>query len=95
MAIVQHALGDAEASEAALQALIECCGVGGDYIGMEYQVATVYAYRGEINKAFDWLERAYDARDSGLTDLLVDPLLAKLHDDPRWESFLDKMGLPH
>jgi len=90
IAIVQHALGAAKASDAALEALIENCAAYCDY-----QIAQVYAYRGETDKAFDWLEQAYDNRDAGLTQMLVNPLLANLHDDPRWESFLDKMGLPH
>ena len=89
-AIVQHALGDTVASDAALQAMIECCATGSDY-----QMATVYAYRGEVDHAFDLLDQAYDNRDGGLTFMLLDPLLANLHDDPRWEPFLDKMGLPH
>ncbi|MFB3078035.1 MAG: hypothetical protein ACE1Y4_08495, partial [Lysobacterales bacterium] len=80
MAIVQHALGDAGASDAALQELIEKSAASA-----AYQVASVYAFRGEIDHAFDWLEQAYDERDSGLTNMLVDPLIANLHDDPRWE----------
>ena len=89
-AIVQHALGDAGASDAALQELIE------KWRALSaYQVALAYAFRGEIDHAFDWLEQAYDNRDSGLPLMLLDPLLANLHDDPRWEAFLDKMGLPH
>ncbi len=60
-----------------------------------YQVAQVYAFRGEIDHAFDWLEQAYDNRDPGMTLLLVDNLLANLHDDRRLEPLLDKMGLPH
>jgi len=28
-----------------------------------------------------------------MTNLLVNPWLAPLHDDPRWELILDKMGL--
>jgi len=90
IAIVQHALGDTEASDAALKKMIEVWGVTG-----AYQVAEVYAFRGEIDDAFDWLERAHDNRDAGMTNLLLDPLLANLHDDPRWEPLLDKMGLPH
>ena len=87
-AIVRHALGDAGASDTALKALIECCAAGA-----EYQVAAVCAYRGEIDSAFGWLEQAYDNRDSGLVLLLLYPPLINLHDDPRWEPFLDKMGL--
>ena len=89
-AIVQHALGDAVSSDAALQELIEDWGAG-----CAYQVAEVYAFRGEIDYAFDRLEQAYDRRDAGLTWTLLDPLLTNLHDDPRWIPFLDKMGLPH
>jgi len=89
-AIVQHALGDAGASDAALQELIENYAAGA-----AYQVAEVYAFRGEIDLAYEWLEQAYDNRDGGLAPMLVNPLLAKLHDDPRWKPFLDKMGLPH
>jgi tetratricopeptide (TPR) repeat protein len=90
IAIVQHALGDAEASDAALKELIE------KYAAFAaYQVAEAFAFRGEIDHAFDWLKQAYDNRDSGLLSVLYDPLLANLHDDPRWEPLLDKMGLPH
>ena len=53
------------------------------------------AYRGEIDQAFDWLDRAYDNRDNGLPNAGVTPLLVNLHDNPRWVPFLDKMGLPH
>ena len=60
-----------------------------------YQVAEVYAFRGEIDLAFDWLDQAYDNRDGGMTSMLLEPLLANLHDDPRWEQLIDKMGLPH
>jgi TolB-like protein/Flp pilus assembly protein TadD len=90
MPIVQHALGNDEASDAALQELIE---VGATVAA--YQIAEAYAFRGEIDNAFDWLEQAYAIRDPGTAQMLVDPLLANLHDDPRWEILLDKMGLPH
>ena len=90
LAIVQYALGNAEASDAALQELIEKWAVA-----TAYKVAMVYAYRGEIDLAFEWLDQAYHNRESGVTQLLLDPLFANLHDDPRWEPFLNKMGLPH
>jgi TolB-like protein len=89
MAIVQHALGDARAADAAINELIEKYGAG------EIHGALVYAFRGEIDLAFATLERAYDARDPGLSSLLVMPLFANLYQDPRWEPFLEKMGLPH
>jgi len=89
LAIVQHALGDAGASDAPLEVLIECCAAG-----TGYQIAEVFAFRGDINSAFEWLESSYDNRDSGMSLMLADPLLVKLHDDPRWEPFLEKMGFP-
>jgi adenylate cyclase len=58
-----------------------------------YQIAEANAYRGDKDKAFEWLERARRQRDPGLGDLLRDPLLENLRDDPRWNSFLHTMGL--
>jgi TolB-like protein/Flp pilus assembly protein TadD len=58
-----------------------------------YQIAEVYAYRGEKDKAFEWLERARRQRDPGLASLRKDPLLPNLRDDPRWNAFLRTMGL--
>ena len=58
-----------------------------------FQIAEVYAYRGDKDKAFEWLERARRQRDPGLGDLLKDPLLENIHDDPRWNAFLRTMGL--
>ena len=58
-----------------------------------YQIAEVYAYRGERDQAFEWLERAYRQRDGGLLGCQVDPLLANLRPDPRFAVFLHKLGL--
>jgi adenylate cyclase len=60
-----------------------------------FQAAEIYAWRGEKDQAFEWLERAYTARDSGLHELLNDPFLANLREDDRWQPFLDKLGLGH
>jgi adenylate cyclase len=58
-----------------------------------FQVAEAYAYRGDKDKAFEWLERARRQRDPGLGNLLKDPLLENLRNDPRWNAFLHTMGL--
>ena len=58
-----------------------------------YQVAEAYAYRGEKDQAFEWLERARRQRDPGLASLRRDPLLANMREDPRWNTFLHTMGL--
>jgi hypothetical protein len=50
--------------------------------------------RGEIDKAFEWLQIAFDHRDSGILSLLVDPLLHGLRNDPRYKNLVAKLGLP-
>src|SRR6267378_2658939 len=58
-----------------------------------YQIAEVHAYRGDKDKAFEWLDRARRQRDPGLASLRKDPLLTNLQDDTRWNAFLHEMGL--
>ena len=58
------------------------------------QVAMVHAYRHEADKAFEWLERAYLQRDTGLPPIKGDNVcLINLHGDPRWQAFLRKLGM--
>lgn len=59
------------------------------------QVAEIYAWRGELDSAFTWLDTAYRQRDGGLAEILGNPLLASLRTDSRWPALLDKLGLPH
>ena len=87
--IVHHALGNSDASDAALEELIERFSTD-----MAYQIAMAYGFRGKIDSAFEWLEMAYQNHDSGLTNLLLDPTLTNLHNEPRWTSFIDRMGYP-
>ena len=58
-----------------------------------FQIAEAYAYRGDRDRAFEWLERARRQRDPGLGNLLRDPLLENLRGDPRWNTFLHTIGL--
>jgi serine/threonine-protein kinase len=87
-AIVYHANGRAAESDAALRMLIEKYAQGD-----ASQIATVYAYRGELDRSFEWLERAYKQRDAGLAEVKVNPFLRNLHADARWKPFLGKMRL--
>ena len=82
------ALGREEEADRALRALIEEYGAVG-----AIQIAETYALRGDLNGAFEWLERAIVQRDGGIPYLLRDVFLKVLHDDPRWEVLLDKVGL--
>ena len=48
--------------------------------------------RKEVDQAFEWLEKAYEKRDSGVTHTMVNPRLRPLHGDPRWKALLSKIG---
>ena len=75
-------------ADAALAALIQ------DYADVAAcQIGAVYAWRGEKDRAFEWLERARRQRDSGLVALRSEPVYDNLHGDPRWDAFLRTMGL--
>jgi serine/threonine-protein kinase len=57
-------------------------------------IATVYGAMGEHDRAFDYLERAYEERDMELTLLKVDPFFDPLRDDPRFQDLLERMDFP-
>ncbi|HET8922003.1 MAG TPA: winged helix-turn-helix domain-containing protein [Candidatus Acidoferrum sp.] len=59
-----------------------------------YQIAEAYAYRGETDKAFQWLDRAFQQRDPGTPEMKTDPLMKSLRQDPRYAELLRKMRLP-
>jgi adenylate cyclase len=61
---------------------------------MAYQIAQAHAFRGEADLAFKWLERAYDQRDGGVSDIKSDRAMRKLVGDPRYKAFLRKLKLP-
>jgi tetratricopeptide (TPR) repeat protein len=83
-----HDLGDASMSEDALQSLI------GEYkMVAAYQVAELYAYRGQSDLAFQWLDRAIAQDDSGVLSALGNRAFNGLINDPRWPDFLQQVGL--
>ena len=89
LALAQYVRGDRAAADAALADLISN---GRD--NLAYQIAEVYAVRGEKDKAFEWLQISFDNHDTGTLTLLTDPLLGGLRDDARYKKFLAKLGLP-
>ncbi|MCZ6715512.1 MAG: tetratricopeptide repeat protein, partial [Gammaproteobacteria bacterium] len=56
-----------------------------------YQIAEIYADAGDPDAAFEWLDNALEVRDPGLVWIKTDTLLSSLHDDSRWQKFLDKV----
>ncbi len=90
--LVIHALaygdmGKPAESDAALDQLIE------EYAQTNaFQIAIVHAWNGKIDIAFQWLDRAVN--DGQPTNgILNEPFLASLHDDPRWEPLIGRVGL--
>jgi TolB-like protein/Tfp pilus assembly protein PilF len=82
-----HALGDPERSDGALQALVE------KYESeWAYNIAYVLAYRGEADRAFQWLEKAVEYNDPGLAEIATQPLFRNIETDPRWLPFLERIG---
>ena len=88
LAVAQYARGDQKAADAALADLIA------NNRGLDYQVAQVYAVRGEKEKAFEWLQIAFNNHDTGMLALLIEPLLRGLRDDPRYKALVEKMNFP-
>jgi eukaryotic-like serine/threonine-protein kinase len=88
LAIVYHALGRKAESDAALARHARKYGDQ-----WPYSVAQPYGYRGEADRAFDWLAKAYAKRDPDIRFLRDDPLLVHLRGDPRYKALLVKMNL--
>jgi len=88
LGIVESALGNREASDRALAELIA------KYPGDAYEIAQVYAHRGDPDAAFQWLERAFNQRQTGMLWLGISATLRPIRSDPRYNALLRKMGLP-
>jgi serine/threonine protein kinase/Flp pilus assembly protein TadD len=86
--LVYYALGQKKEADATLADLVAKLPADA-----AYQIAEAYAFRGEADSAFRWLDRAFAQRDGGLTEIKGDPLMKKLEQDPRYLEFLKKMRL--
>lgn len=86
LAYAYNALGDVEQARAALEELIEH-----DREISAFQIATAYAYGGDLESAVEWLQVAFEQRDSAMLQLYGAPGLAQLHDDPRFRGILRRL----
>jgi lipopolysaccharide biosynthesis regulator YciM len=88
--LAYHALGREKEEAAALSELINT--QGGNAAS---QIAGVHVARGDVDRAFEWLDKAYAQRDGGLLEgVKADPLLRSLKGDPRYQVLLKKIPLP-
>ncbi len=53
-----------------------------------YNIAYTYAFRGDADKTFEWLEKAVQYQDGGLSEIVYEPLFDNVRSDPRWLPFL-------
>jgi serine/threonine-protein kinase len=97
LTIIYHAMGRQDESDAALMRLT---GAAGEEEEDLFLMAQAHAGRGEIDKAFEWLEKTNDAHllRYGVNEepgvFKFQPFLENLHDDPRWDALLDKLDMP-
>ena len=64
------------------------------YIGSVF-VALVYLKMGDQDQACKWLERGYEARDSAVPDIFVEPVFAEFRSNPCVKSVMQRIGFPH
>jgi hypothetical protein len=84
-----HAMGRKADSDAALARLTTERAAD-----MASWIAEVYAYRGDHDQAFTWLDRAYRQKDVNLWLFKTSLAFKNLESDPRYKAFLKKMNLP-
>ncbi|MCP4045162.1 MAG: tetratricopeptide repeat protein [Gammaproteobacteria bacterium] len=86
--MIHHALGQTDASDSALTELID------KYAQTTaYNIAYLLAFRGENDRAFEWLDNAVRYNDPGLAQIAYQVEFTGIHGDPRWLPFLKSIGM--
>jgi tetratricopeptide (TPR) repeat protein len=86
-ALALHDLGRAEEFELAFSELRERWGNR-----WPSEVAHVYAWIGDPDAAFEWLDKAVDQNEDGLNTQFLRMFYTSVHDDPRWQAFREQTG---
>jgi len=87
LAMVNHRLGRQQAADAALAKLIA------NYERQAaYNIAYVLAFRNEADRAFEWLDKAVEFADPGLSDIISQPEFSAIRGDPRWPVLMESLG---
>jgi TolB-like protein/DNA-binding winged helix-turn-helix (wHTH) protein len=89
MPLIYEKLGQHDAAQAALATAMATQGDGSSY-----QYAQIYAQWGQPEKSVEWLERARNAQDPGLSSLKVDPFLDPVRAQPRFQELLRALNFP-
>jgi serine/threonine protein kinase/Flp pilus assembly protein TadD len=89
MAIAYHQLGRQKDAQEMLALIVK-----GQGDKAAFQLAAIYASWGDREHALRWLERAVEVRDSSLTDILCNPFLDSLRQEPRFQRVVTQLDLP-
>ena len=88
LAMAHHALGQHVESDAAIEKLIK------KYTKeFTFNIAYIFAFRGEADRAFEWLDKTAEYRDLYFSAVAIYPMFTNIHSDPRWLPFLRKHGM--
>jgi TolB-like protein len=87
LALIYETMGDRERSTEALERLIA------DGNRWTFEIAEVHSFRGELDDAFVWMDRAIARRDRGLRHITYSPYLDNMREDPRFDDVLARVGL--
>jgi len=85
-ALAKYSLGQKAESEKALKEMIA-------QASDSTLIAEIYAWRGEVGRAFEWLDRGYGQREGTLQWIKTDPFLSSIRGDVRYAAFLRRMNL--
>ena len=88
LTLVQQTQPDRSAADTALTNFSAKYASGG-----AYQIAVIHAIRKEQDETLRWLDNAYAAHDSGLSQLVITPFLFEYHGDPRFAALCQKLGV--
>jgi len=78
----------------ALMTTLTATDSGGSHLSAQYHTY-VYAALGDSDKAFEWLEKAFEAREQNVLWARVDPRFDSLRDDPRFAAFIRRVPPAH
>jgi TolB-like protein len=87
LALIYETIGDRERSTEALEKLLA------NPNRWTFELAEVYSYRGELDEAFEWMDRAIARHDRGLRHITYSPYLDNMREDPRFDDVLVRVGL--
>jgi tetratricopeptide (TPR) repeat protein len=87
LALIYETIGDRERSTEALEKLLAISR------RWTFEITEVHSYRGELDEAFHWIDRAIDRRDLGLRHVMYSPYLDNMREDPRFDDVLVRVGL--